>query len=494
MERWWIFAVDIAVCTLVLRIIIGWLLAYPRLIRLLIVLVIVLLLGFTVNALELPLAGLLVVLLLVPVVVILFLSFLPELGRVYQAASRGNLFRPRIFRSEEILPDLAEALIQLKERRMGALIVFPGSQDEDVLVSGGEEVDAKVNRSLLLSIFDPHCPRHDGAAVIRNNRLIRIGAVLPLASAEGAEAHHGTRHLAAIGLSERTDGHILVVSEERGVISHAHDGRLEEIDAPDAMSLKDKLYHLLGEENGDEESRRKWSLPFFLWGMAFLLAAVGSWQVEVIKEQFVERYSETVYFQSMDASIQYTLDPARQFVANWETTSARLDLRIPEAIQQIQKQPSILVDLKNKPFGKTEITLQGSMVSGLPSGAVVQGFEPETIVFNIAEVKLAEVPLVMPEISGLPEGWKVLSKNLNRETLKVKIRDIKWKNNRKFECDPVDLSEVVEGGAKRIVLQPILPATVERVDEEPVVLEIELEVPVVEEPEADEIIPQDASS
>jgi len=481
MERWWIFAVDVAVCTLVLRIIIGWLLAYPRLIRLLIILIIVLLLGFIVNALELPLAGLLVILLLVPGVVILFLSFLPELGRVYQAASRGNLFRPRIFRSEEIVPDLAEALIQMKERRMGALIVFPGSQDEDVLVSGGEEVDAKVNRSLLLSIFDPHCPRHDGAAVIRNNRLIRIGAVLPLASAEGAEAHLGTRHLAAIGLSERADGHILVVSEERGVLSHAHDGRLVEIDAHDAEQLKEKLYQLLGEENGNEESRRKRFLPFFLWGMAFLLAGIGSWQVEVIKERFVERYSETVYFQSVDASIQFTLDPASQFVSNWETTSARLELRIPEAIQQIQKQPSILVDLKNRPFGRTEITLQSSMVTGLPSGAVVQGFEPETIVFNIAEVKQAEVPLVMPEITGLPEGWEILSRKLNKETLAVKIRDVKWRNNRKFESEPVDLSGVVEGGVRRITIQPVLPTSVERVEEEPVILEIELKAPPAEE-------------
>jgi len=77
MQPWWIFAIDVIICTLVLRIIIGWLLAYPRLIRLLLSLILVLIIGFFVNTLDLPFAGLLVLLLLAPVIVILFLSFLP---------------------------------------------------------------------------------------------------------------------------------------------------------------------------------------------------------------------------------------------------------------------------------------------------------------------------------------------------------------------------------------------------------------------------------
>jgi len=486
MDQWWIVALDILICTLVLRIIIGWLLAYPRLIRLLVILVLVLLLGFSVNVLELPLAGLLAILLLIPVVVILFLSFLPELGRVYQAASRGNLFRPRIFQSEEILPDLAEALAQFRERRIGCLLVFPGTQDEAGLVSGGEEVDARVNRSLLLSIFDPHCPRHDGAAVIRNNRIVRIGAVLPLASAEGAEAHLGTRHLAAIGMSERIDGHVLVVSEERGTLSVAYDGKLEVIPFEDAKELRSKLLHLLGNPDPHQLKDKQKLLPYFLWGLSGVLAAVGSWQVELVTQQFKERYSETVYFQSVDASIQYTLDPSRQFVSNWKTTSARLDLRIPEAIPRPVSQASVLIDLKEEPFGQVSIALQSDMVTGLPEGTVVQGFDPQTVEFTLAEVKKTQVPLEMPEIRGVRDELLLDQAVLVQSELLVQVRDLQWKEGQALKTKPVDLSSISEPGTYKVEVEAILPASLERSDAKPVLLEVTLkQKPVPEKVEAE---------
>ncbi|MEM6883643.1 MAG: DNA integrity scanning protein DisA nucleotide-binding domain protein [Verrucomicrobiota bacterium] len=475
MQLWWIYAIDIIICTVVLRIIIGWLLAYPRLIRLLLSLILVLIVGFLVNTLELPFAGLLVLLLLVPVIVILFLSFLPELGRVYQAASRGNLFRPRIFQSDEILPDLAEALIQLRERRIGGLMVFPGNQDEDGLISGGEEVDAKVNRSLLLSLFDPHCPRHDGAIVIRNNRMVRIGAVLPLASAEGKGADLGTRHLAAIGLSERSDSHVLVVSEERGTISHAINGTLKEIHFKDSVDLRNRLSRLLGEDDGAESTRKKKWLPVFLWVMAILFSALGSWQVDVIKKEFKESFSETVYVQQVEATIQYTLDPETQFVANWETTSAKLSLRVPDTIRNVNETPSIVIDLNEEAFNKVDIQLQSSMVTGLPEGVVVDSITPDRIEFTLAEVKRVEAPLGKAEVTGLGEGLKLKEVTLARKTIPIKVRDIKWKNSKALEIQPVNLSDIVEAGQYTFPVQLILPATVEREEDEIVEITVIIE-------------------
>jgi len=482
MQQWWIFAIDIAICTVVLRIIIGWLLAYPRLIRLLLSLFLVLIVGFLVNALELPFAGLLVLLLLFPVIVILFLSFLPELGRVYQAASRGNLFRPRIFQSDEILPDLAEALIQLKERRIGGLLVFPGNHDEDGLISGGEEVDAKVNRSLLLSLFDPHCPRHDGAVVIRNNRMVRIGAVLPLASAEGKGAHLGTRHLAAIGLSERSDSHVLVVSEEREVISHALNGELKEIQYDDSVDLRNQLSGLLGEDSDEESNRKKKWLPTFLWVAAILFSALGSWQVEVIKQQFKASFSETVYVQQVEATIQYTLNPDSQFVANWETTSAEVSLRVPDRIRKFDQTPSIVIDLKEEEFGEVDIQFQSSMVTGLPEGVLVDSITPERIEFTLAEVQRLEAPLEKPEVTGLSEGLEVKRIELVRMTIPIKVRDISWEKSRALEIEPIDLSEIELAGEYQVPVQLILPATVEREDDEAVNVTVLLEGEVVVAP------------
>ncbi|NJL18836.1 MAG: hypothetical protein HC901_00470, partial [Bdellovibrionaceae bacterium] len=204
--------------------------------------------GFSVFYLDLPLAAILVVMLVLPVSIMLVLSFLPELVRIYHAAGRGNLFQPKFSQSEELVPDLADALEQMRASRHGALVVFPGREDAESQISGGEEVDARFNRSLLLSIFDPHCPRHDGAVVVRNDRIVRIGGVLPLASAEGAEAHLGTRHLAAIGLTERCDADVLVISEERGVISHAREGELRELRFDGVEGLQKELLRIVGSQ------------------------------------------------------------------------------------------------------------------------------------------------------------------------------------------------------------------------------------------------------
>jgi len=358
------------------------------------------------------------------------------------------------------------------------LLVFPGSQDEDGLISGGEEVDAKVNRSLLLSLFDPHCPRHDGAVVIRNNRMVRIGAVLPLASAEGKGAHLGTRHLAAIGLSERSDSHVLVVSEERGVISHAVNGELSEIEYQDPVDLRAQLSRRLGNNEGEEFTRKRKLLPKFLWISALVLSALGSWQVDLIRQEFKATFSETVYVQQVEATIQYTLNPDTQFVANWETTTAQVALRVPDRIRKFDQTPIITIDLNDEAFGKADIQLQSSMVSGLPEGVVVDSISPDRIEFDLAEVQRFEVTLNEPQINSLGEGLTLQALSLSKTAIPIKVRDIKWEKSRKLEIQSLNLSEIVEAGQYTIPAQLILPATVEREEGEviKVILTIEGEL------------------
>ena len=121
---------------------------------------------------------------------------------------------------------LSLAIHNLSEKRHGALIVIEREQNVDSLIQKGIPIQAPVSATLVETLFYPGTPLHDGAVLIRNNQLISAANVLPLSSIISTTKKLGTRHRAAIGMSEKSDALILVVSEETGKISFALDGSL----------------------------------------------------------------------------------------------------------------------------------------------------------------------------------------------------------------------------------------------------------------------------
>ena len=115
-------------------------------------------------------------------------------------------------------------------KKIGALIVLPGELPLEGIVEGGFVLEGRVSLPLILSIFDPTSPGHDGAMIIDNNRVKKFGVHLPLADNFSGFEKTGTRHRAAVGITQRTDALVIVVSEERGEISVASRGELKKID------------------------------------------------------------------------------------------------------------------------------------------------------------------------------------------------------------------------------------------------------------------------
>lgn len=127
--------------------------------------------------------------------------------------------------------DLSLTIQSLSDRRHGALIVVERSDPLDLLLRPGIPVGAPIGHALLESIFYPGSPLHDGAVLIRSDRIVSAKHVLPLAGREDGRIT-GTRHRAAVGLSERSDAIVLVVSEETGKASFASDGQLYPVITP----------------------------------------------------------------------------------------------------------------------------------------------------------------------------------------------------------------------------------------------------------------------
>ncbi len=122
--------------------------------------------------------------------------------------------------------ELSKGLHELAERRIGALIVIIRQMSIDHLVQVGTEIDAKVTSELLNSIFLPYSPIHDGAVIIQREKITSAGCILPLSQNPDIAKSFGTRHRAALGISEQTDVLVLVVSEETGKISIVHEGKI----------------------------------------------------------------------------------------------------------------------------------------------------------------------------------------------------------------------------------------------------------------------------
>jgi diadenylate cyclase len=127
---------------------------------------------------------------------------------------------------EQALSGISQASRVLSERRQGALIVLERETGLQEFADSGVHLDAEISSDLLVTIFDPHTMLHDGAVIVRRGRILAAACVLPLSTAFLADRQLGLRHRAAIGATEESDAVAVVVSEERGSISIAHNGRI----------------------------------------------------------------------------------------------------------------------------------------------------------------------------------------------------------------------------------------------------------------------------
>lgn len=164
------------------------------------------------------------------IMVALPVVFQPELRRALEQIGRGRLFHKRSELDEQELEDMldnvADAARIMGKNKVGALIVFERNSGLAERIETGVAIDGLVSSGLLQNIFVKDTPLHDGAVIVRGNRIMAASCLLPLTENRNLSQELGTRHRAAIGLSEQSDAVIVVVSEETGTISVARNGEI----------------------------------------------------------------------------------------------------------------------------------------------------------------------------------------------------------------------------------------------------------------------------
>lgn len=190
-------------------------------------------------------------------VVAMIILFQPELRKALEALGR-NAFKNRgssQTASARMIEDIEYALHYMAKRRIGALISIEGQDSLQDFIDTGIKLDSTISRQLLINIFIPNTPLHDGAVIIRNYRIESASCYLPLSESPLISKELGTRHRAAIGLSEVTDALTLIVSEETGAISLSkHDRLYRDVDEKELHDLLEENLRLIGEDEGSEKN------------------------------------------------------------------------------------------------------------------------------------------------------------------------------------------------------------------------------------------------
>jgi uncharacterized protein (TIGR00159 family) len=176
--------------------------------------------------------------------ILVFIVFQNDIRRALTQVGRGPLFSPRErVAQSQALEELVKAVASLAARRVGALIVLQNEVGLNEYIDVGTRLDAGVSKELIASIFMPNSPIHDGALIIQQGRITAAGCFLPLTSNPAVSKTLGTRHRAAIGLTEETDALAIVASEEDGTVSLVREGKITR--NVDAATLRTTLQRLL---------------------------------------------------------------------------------------------------------------------------------------------------------------------------------------------------------------------------------------------------------
>ncbi len=317
------------------------------------------------------------------IVVALLIIFQDEVKRFFeQVAVRSLRARqgrvPVPARPAEV-DILVRTLSDLARDRVGALVVLPGRENLSRHLQGGVELQGKLSEALLKSLFDPHSIGHDGAAVVSGNTIVRFSCRLPLSENEAELAGRGTRHAAALGLSERADALCLVVSEESGSISAASSGHIEKVADSARLThvIEEFLAGTVGTATPDTPKRARFRRDLLLRIGALAIAA-GLW--------FLFVHESTIEYRSYSVAVERTGLPENLVVQSVQPTRVVVTVSGPRRAFYLVTDRSFtaVAKLFNATAGTLEVGISPAELD-LPDGLTFVNVTPRSVVFVLQE-------------------------------------------------------------------------------------------------------------
>lgn len=359
----------------------------------------------------------------------------------------------RMFRSNQpapvssVIDVLTEAASQMAEMNRGALIALHGAEPWDRHIEGGIRLEGRASLPLLYSIFNPTSPGHDGAVLIEGEKIIKFGAHLPLSTRlPKVSKHGGTRHAAALGLAEQCDALVIVVSEERGVVSVARGNMLYEMET--ATELKEQLVDFWEEHyDPDSNSRPGWFSRHGTTALLALAIATTLWLAFAYRPDMVLRtFTVPIEYRNLKEGLaleedvpteaRVTVSGSEQEFRGWDPTglTASFDL------SQIEE-------------GENELGIAEENLR-LPQDLSVYTVEPRSIDLDVYRQETVDVPIKVRTTGTLADSLELLNVVPEPDSVPVLVRQDSQQRPAEVQTEPVDLGQVQGSGSVEGRLMP----------------------------------------
>lgn len=250
-------------------------------------------------------------------IILLIILFQPEIRQVLEKVSPFQRFGWRKSTdTSDWIKGFTKACFQMGKRRIGALLILERKDKVDEFLSGGIHIEGDPRPELLISIFNKESPIHDGAALIKYGRLVSVANYLSIETGVKLPTSYGTRHRAALGITKRSDVLVIIVSEERGEVSLARKGAIQQVENPE--SLTDTLHETMDFNNKDGKSWKEY-LRFLViqrWKEKLIAFALVSiiWLVFAGQQDFESSFNVPVQFENLPKQLEI-IEPQKPIVA-----------------------------------------------------------------------------------------------------------------------------------------------------------------------------------
>jgi diadenylate cyclase len=326
---------------------------------------------------------------------IIIIVFRNEIRNVLQAKNLRAIlwgFHRPVIRTP--IDSLVEGVYDLARKRIGALIVLPGKENINEVVQGGVKWQGIMSREMLSSIFWHGNPVHDGAAVVVGNRVARVGAILPLSQRDDLPRKYGTRHRAAVGLTEQSDALVIVVSEERGEVVAVKKDAIVAI--PDNLALKNALRSHLGQALETDGDTQKESLELAVAAFVCFICMAGVWFS-------FAKGMETLT--NKQVPLEYINRDSRMQILSTSDNTVRLHLSGSAALINSIKpdQVRVKLDLTHAVNGENTFTITRDNIT-IPPGLRLSRIEPSEVKVQLEYPIAKELPIQVDWVGALPKG------------------------------------------------------------------------------------------
>ena len=304
---------------------------------------------------------------------------------------------------------IVQSVLEMARRNCGAMIVLPGKEDLEEMIQKGIPWEGEISKEMILSIFWPDNPVHDGAAIVQGDQITQVSAILPLSRRDDLPSYYGTRHRAALGLAEATDALIIAVSEERGDVVVAQNSQMK------VVKQRRRLEQILQQHMGTAAKKSRESikerLTVVIAALFSIIFVTGVWFSVSKGVDTLATLEIPVVYMNRDPAMEIVKTSGNTVSLELEGSGALIKSIKPDQIQ-------VKLDLSKSKVGPNPFTITRESIS-LPPGVILKGVTPPVVDVDLDVLIKKELPVQIDWVGKLPDQFILSNVTIEPKTVEI---------------------------------------------------------------------------